>query len=396
MTNVVNKLRNSWFQKDSIAKPISANNKNLDINNIKQGDEINFEHLPHAEMCQKNIYVGGKVIHYFSNAQFVAHDLLDFSGKKICSMIVNQASGSAPYLALSKVIPEQHKSYLCPAEDYASICSGEMPKHLYVREYTAGLNDWLAVRYELRLNNIRGTSITAEHEVRSYNYSLYVAIDAPKALEIERYPSGECAISATIFAGIHHVSRIVTAESREFLNNKVQTAPTLSTDFNATAQNMTNGSVKKSGNVIQEKADLVDNAVRVVDKISKKIMPLNVASANDDDASKKVSVVKTKDKANNNVIKPVPSIDYGTVRCNLRMASKLIDEALRSDMRVVDIMRKALGLSVSDSDLVSFDLGLSEADYKILADRFDLSIHDKAAINALIMEELSHFTGTDN
>jgi hypothetical protein len=401
MVNVINKWRSNWLQKENTAKLSLALLIGEDWHNIKQGEAISFEGLPQPELSDVNLYVGGKIVHHFSTAQFLAYELLDANAKKVCSMIFNAPNGAEPYLALSKIIPDQHKSHLCPREDFTSISNGEMPQHLYVRENTAGMNEWLAMRYELQLDNVRGTSITISHDVRSYNYSLYVANDAPKALEIERYPSGECVISATIFVSLNHAKKINNSAVRkvsELQKNNIS-VKNIELDKNHRLNNdsFVQSNSTKTVNNVQTSADLVGNAVSVVDKITKKITHLHVAGANDDERMESKNIAaKVKTKANNSVINAVSDADYGTVRCNLRMAGKLIDEALRSDMRVVDIMRKALGLSVSNADLVAFDLGLSAADYKILADRFDLSINDKAAINALIMEELSHFAGGNN
>ncbi len=347
MIKMLSKLRQSLSLQHSNAELT----KTHDILHIREGDLLTFLALKQEDISQKQLIVGAQTTHHFSGNQFVSNELLDYKGVKICSMIVASKENEPPYLALSRMIPEPHKPYLCTDEDFQMLNAGEMPDQLYVRENTAQMLDWLSLRYDLRLKNMRGTSISTSHEVKNFTYSLYAANGKAKALEIEHYPSGECAIYATIFMPASEIASITHCHA----------------NFKPAAAS---------------KPQPANNNTQPLEHEPDKILSISPKAA------KKVATASP--------INAIETGDLTAVRCNLRMAAKLIDEAMRNDMRVVDVMRRALGLSVSENDLMAFDLKLTPADYKILADRFELFINDRAAINSLIMEELSHFTGVQD
>lgn len=81
------------------------------------------------------------------------------------------------------------------------------------------------------------------------------------------------------------------------------------------------------------------------------------------------------------------------IDCHIRVAARLIDEALRRDMRLEDVVRKALGIPIAPEEKVSFTLHLTDKEYQDLAERFGCSAHDKRAIHAAIVEDLVDFSG---
>ena len=81
------------------------------------------------------------------------------------------------------------------------------------------------------------------------------------------------------------------------------------------------------------------------------------------------------------------------IDCHIRVAARIIDEALRRDMRLEDVVRKALGLPIAPEEKVSFTMNLSEKEYQDLAERFECSPKDKQAIHAAIVEDLIDFSG---
>jgi hypothetical protein len=81
------------------------------------------------------------------------------------------------------------------------------------------------------------------------------------------------------------------------------------------------------------------------------------------------------------------------IDCHIRVAAKIIDEALRGDMRLEDVVRKALGLKIAQEETVSFALHLSDNEYNELAERYGCKADEKQAIHAMIVEELVDFSG---
>lgn len=380
---MLQKLRQSLFLKELLPAHAQETMKPSAITQIKEGDTLAFGAMQQEELSKVVCYVGMPTVYHFAGNQFVSHSLVDMKGAEICTMIVAGGQhGATPYLALSRRISEVHKPYLCTEEDFNMVTQGTMPSQLYVREHTGGMTDWLHMRYELRINDVRGTTIDKHNEVRTFNYTLYAATKEAKALEIERYPSGECAIYATIFRPASDIVRITPKQASTRPASPRPRMTGAMQELNM--QELRNVEMKDSLSSAIKKASQPEMTPSS-DASEQKVVSLPVTNAAK--AQKNTALVTSKQHL------PVIKEDFGTIRCNLRMASKLIDEALKSDMRVVDVMRRALGLSVTDADSITFDLHLSDNDYKILADRFELSVHDKEAILALVVEELSHFTG---
>lgn len=87
------------------------------------------------------------------------------------------------------------------------------------------------------------------------------------------------------------------------------------------------------------------------------------------------------------------NIEEARIDCHIRVAARIIDEALRGDMRLEDVVRKALGLKIAPAETVSFALKLSEHEYHELAERYGCKADEKQAIHAMIVEELVDFSG---
>ena len=373
-------------------------NKKPDIASITAGDIIVFGVTEQKELSQKRCIVGEPSIYHFHGSQFTSYPLLTVQHQPICQMIIAGNEGQTPYLALSKRVSDAHKMELCIDEDYKRLCKGDLPQHLYVREHTAGMSDWLYMHYETKIDHARGTVISANDDVKTFGYSLYVSLKEYKALELERSPSGELAIYATVFRpasdilAIHKgaADRIKKPDGAKSTVEK----PSQSSAPIPNASALSEEPSKPAKPIVKETLTEPDQSV--MSPLAAK--PGHTKTDQDKDSAKIFTLPMSSQVPTRSEVKKIEPTDkqvtqYSQVKCNLRMASKLVDEALRNDMRVTDVIRKALGLSINSTDHITFDLQLTEADYKILADRFDLDISDKNKIHELIMEELGHFTG---
>ncbi len=96
---------------------------------------------------------------------------------------------------------------------------------------------------------------------------------------------------------------------------------------------------------------------------------------------------------NKPMLKPAAGMDNDSVECDLRVASKVIDEAVRSEMRLSDVVRKIIELPVTNQGAVQIPVTLTDEDYSLLAIRYGIAASDRAAIKRRIAEELSDFSG---
>ncbi|NBO19838.1 MAG: hypothetical protein EBV03_11590, partial [Proteobacteria bacterium] len=81
------------------------------------------------------------------------------------------------------------------------------------------------------------------------------------------------------------------------------------------------------------------------------------------------------------------------IECDLRVANKIIDEAIRNEMRLTDIVRRIIELPVSNPESVQIPMNLTDEDYQLLAIRYSIPASDRGAIKRRIVEDLNDFSG---
>jgi len=84
-----------------------------------------------------------------------------------------------------------------------------------------------------------------------------------------------------------------------------------------------------------------------------------------------------------------------SIDCELQVANKIIDEAIRNEMRINDVVRRVIGLPVSQQESVQIPVTLTDQDYSLLAIRYGISASDHEAIKRRITEDLSDFSGAN-
>lgn len=384
------------------------------IDKISEGDRIFFRNIAQPEISNKECVIGAPVIYHFASTQLTSFPLFDLEFNVLCHMIVAKVKGASPYLALSKKVNPLHYKNLCADDDFKNLEEGYYPKNLYVRKHGANMHDWMHFHYNCSIKDANGTKIFSENDVKNFSYSLYVAKDEHKALEFERYPNGRFSMYATVFVPLKHVQEIkhVRASSLppSFTNRLREGEEVVSDEL--LEPKMTLEPITDTDDKAQEKPELEspeDNSSAQIFSLPNMrnittanalptatfIQPTDALSA----AMQNAQTVHAK-KEKTSIIEPLepskPTISSDTktsIPCNLHIASKLIDEALRNDMRVADVVRKVLGLDSIVKDHLHFDLQLSDRDYAVLAKRFDINEHDKDTLHRLIMEEVSDFVG---
>lgn len=94
------------------------------------------------------------------------------------------------------------------------------------------------------------------------------------------------------------------------------------------------------------------------------------------------------------VTKTVNGMDNEAVECDLRVANHVIDEAIRNEMRLSDVVRRIIELPVSHQEAVQIPINLSDEDYSLLAIRYGIPASDRNAIKLRIIQDLSDFSGS--
>ena len=91
--------------------------------------------------------------------------------------------------------------------------------------------------------------------------------------------------------------------------------------------------------------------------------------------------------------KSLNNFDADSIECDLRVANKIIDEAIRNEMRLTDIVRRIIELPVAYPESVQIPVQLTDEDYALLAIRYGISSADRNAIKRRIIEDLNDFSG---
>lgn len=87
------------------------------------------------------------------------------------------------------------------------------------------------------------------------------------------------------------------------------------------------------------------------------------------------------------------ALDNDSIECDLRVANKLIDEAIRNEMRLNDVVRRVIELPVANPESVQIPVTLTDEDFSLLAIRYGIPANDRNAIKRRIIEDLNDFSG---
>jgi hypothetical protein len=93
------------------------------------------------------------------------------------------------------------------------------------------------------------------------------------------------------------------------------------------------------------------------------------------------------------VSRPLSQFENDSIECDLRVANKLIDEAIRNEMRLNDVVRRVIELPVANPESVQIPVTLTDEDYSLLAIRYGIPASDRNAIKRRIIEDLNDFSG---
>lgn len=87
-------------------------------------------------------------------------------------------------------------------------------------------------------------------------------------------------------------------------------------------------------------------------------------------------------------------VENDMVECELRAANRVIEEAIRNEMRMSDVVRRIIALPVAQQEQVEIPVMLTDSDYHLLAIRYGIPAADRSAIKAKIVEEINDFSGS--
>lgn len=347
--------------------------KKIPWDTLNAGDGLRFGLVPLPELSEHLLTVEEVSQYHFQEHSYRALSL-ERGGEVVCQLIAGVSRSDKPYLAFSRLLNERDIEALVVAEDIPRLSEPQSLKMLYVREKTKGLKDWVTLRYERKIVDAQGHRELPDGTLERFHYSLFVNEANFKAVEIERDSEGELTCYATVYRPESDVVDMVKGRETKKRDPKLNghTArdggPAEIIHLNGAGQ-----ATEKPGLNGQHGANGVNGAHVNGKRRNKELLPAiipgqEVVDLNGHEDSQKLT-------------------------CDIKVAAKIIDEALRNDIQVSDLMKKVLDLPVAESDTIDFDLPLSDKEYAILAKRYELHPRDRKSIKEKILEELEAFTG---
>jgi hypothetical protein len=375
-------------------------------NKLRNDCSVRFGFMPQNELSGKKLDIADNTLYQFGSGRFLSHQLME-DGKPLCQMIVANAGQNQVYLALSRPLGQRDIINLFADEERLALPALQGVNKLYVREHTPGIKDWVTMQYLRRIDGMRGQKTTAEG-TRTFQYLLFVNEANDKALEIEWFDDGGFEVYATIYrplsdiVQVHHERRPNRSHA---LTSEAGNGPRLPEAVSQASTPTESGAEIIEWPAPRKNIDAVPPAApEAIEEITEegmqsKALPHDVwdelpeVPASQMDEEDFQEALPSMQEISEDALPPATAQSPGNLTCNIRVAAKIIDEAIRNDMHLGDIVRRVLGLPLSVAETVNFHVPLSADDYAVLGERYGVVAEDREMIHACIVQDLIDFTG---
>lgn len=323
-----------WMSRNQVdvATPRAADELPLDA--LCLGAEILFAQDAPAPLCGVRMHVVGLQSYVF-DGQIIESFRLKANGIPTIQLVVAEDE-QGYYLALSRLISLHELNALLPqrAKAEAEQAPLELPD-----EITDG-NVWFAKRYTTRLKEVEGSvyvgrinDAEAGRMGRNFTYTLYSSDAEDAAIEMEEHNDGTFQLACTLFRDAIIVEELVIPASED--------TPLLLEEPRPYTPHL------------HAVPSLVEDAQTLAEWLDEpESVPLGFSS---------------------------------------HVALGVLNDALYSGQRISDILRDQVGLDVLGKEEVALTMHLSEADYKALAQRYQMKASNKHAIHKKLQEEISSY-----
>ena len=361
------------------------------------------------------------------------------------SMIIAE-SDEAPYIAISRRISISDRNKLFSHEELEAIISNENTTTLTCKEPSIEYKGWLVSHYSRSMRGMRGQLFKGDYRGVSHDaaqshgfaYTLLVSGDDEHALEIEKYDDGRIEVYATVYRRMADVGEVSHPAPKESARAEVKLVSNVDTTIEAPTkpepklqadesdETLKNIAVHKAVPVWHKEAPKPEvtalPAAKAIEPTAEEpkssdvkndvaTSPITLPEFSADAVAKKaiedmvgaptvaVSIksitqpyIKQEIKA---VTKEISNFVSESIDCELQVANRIIDEAIRNEMRINDVVRRVIGLPVSQQESVQIPITLTDQDYSLLAIRYGISSSDRDAIKRRITEDLGDFSGAN-
>lgn len=367
------------------------------LDRLQVGSAVEFGFMPQLALSAKRFKITGVRTYAFDGDKFVSFSMshgLDHHVNLIVADVDEER-----YLAISRAISVDEALKLFSAESLSEVMEKLDNERLFCREGIVGFLGWTAPSYRKTISQMGGQVCEGDYRefalpedpdlLVPFDYTLFVSDNDEFAIEIESYEDGRVDMYATIYRRSTDIARVFppvklfAGQEEEMATNGV------SQDRGPVLMHATLEEIPQSSNFEMDVHTPVESGSYTAETS-------NVAEL-------RPEVREETPKASTSVAaKPLPPIvDSGRVpsdllECDMHVAGKIIDEALRNEMTLNELIRRILGLSANMKDQIYIPLALTEDDFQQLAERYGLDPTNRDELRRQIVEELSSFAGENH
>lgn len=421
----------SDFWKPSKKPTLSEHQANL--SDLKIGASIGFGFMPQSLLSGKRREVVGINTYVFGEERLTSYVLGEGEDKTV-SMIV--ADGEEPYLAISRRLQFAERMRMIENAELLALIENADQKRLQVKDVDTEWRQWLVPQYKKEIHGLKGrlvkgdvrtfATLPADVEALDFTYFLLTSTNNEFALEIEMYADNRMEIFATAYRRITDIGEVREPRSEEPMLPGLETkapapitafapAPTLVVSdrtplVEVPSEAASEATPEPTKEVVQphvestpialeqlDQAKLVEPETNTTDAapIAKSTsQPFYQPTSQTTEPPMTIATFNPLPSTSQKQATPAKDYENDTIECELRAANKIIEEAIRNEMRMSDVIRRVIGLPLAGQESVQIPVLLSDDDYKLLAIRYGMNPAEKAPIKARIIEEISDFSGT--
>lgn len=413
---------------------------------LQIGSTVGFGFVPQPNLSGRRLTVVAINTYQFG-ADILTSFVLTQEKDAGASMIIAETGGEQ-YIAISRRISIADRGKIFNAEDIEKVIGTGEIEGIDSKDIINDYKGWIAPHYKREIHHVRGHlhkgdfrgfALDASAGL-SFSYTLLVSDNNEHALEIEQYEDGRVEVYATVYRRMSDVGEVSHPAGREMARpdvklvssgttttapakpapkleaqmpmeivRKPEAAPVAPTvEQKAEAAPMPLPEFKPADVVKKEPAPPLPSAshptpihvtgdqVKPASFRPQSLQAIAPAAPTSNTAitiqANSQPFIKQEIKAVNNEIS---NFVNESIDCELHVANKIIDEAIRQEMRINDVVRRVIGLPVSQQESVQIPVTLTDQDYSLLAIRYGINSSDREAIKRRIIEDLGDFSGAN-
>ena len=399
------------------------------VDDLREGCHITFGVLPQNRISQQQLEITTINTYQFGSELLTSFQLA-LKGESVASLIIAGSKGDQ-YLALSRRLNEEEKANLFQSHALQQIIDAPDAPKITVDHHLLSLKGWLVSSYKREIQGLKGRFYEGDYraappmqnEGSEFTYSLLVSDSNEHLIEIEKHEDHRIEVFATIYRRMADVVEVDyplpgTIAKPVLANAGELSAPAILPPVNHA---LVVKSVEPDYPVFTgfvEDANETEATEAAVSDVQKDTQDITVnSSILENEESEPMQPVQ-QNPENENVQKPrfAPSFassspageNKGEIKtmvqsaeippanealeCELRVANRLIEEAVNNEMRLSDVVRRVIELPLASQESVQIPITLSHDDFALLAIRYGLNAQDKQAIKERIIEDLNHFS----